>query len=223
VTSVRNRKAAEAGCYQVARGHYSKEHQKLRARGSGGEELRKAGLRSFGLAVLLLGLACGTALAQVSLSIVPGCVECCPLEGLDPCPDYATSVTGRGWEPNEPLILALTGPGPAGPFGTGFFGADDEGRLEVELVFLCENPWLAEDEATAHFKGSYWWIHPDWEPADYGQWRLEVTGQAGSVAGWFLFAEDCSAAEFVPEPATLVLLGGGLLGLACYGGLRPRG
>jgi hypothetical protein len=185
--------------------------------------VRKGGLRSVGLAVLLLGLACGTAFAQVSLSIVPGCVECCPLEGLDPCPGYAASVRSRGWKPHEPLILVLTGPGPAGPFGTGFFGADDEGRLKLGLIFLCENPWLADEEATADFQGSYWWVHPEWKPADYGQWCLEVRGESGSVTGRFLFAEDCSAAEFVPEPATVILLGGGLLGLAGYSGLRRRG
>ncbi len=185
--------------------------------------MRNAGLRSVGLAVVLLALACGTAFAQVSLNIVPGCVECCPLEELGPCPDYAAFATSRGWEPNERLTLVLTGPGPAGPFGTGFFGADEQGRFELQLIFLCENPWLAEDEVTAQVKARYWWIHPEWRPADYGQWHLDVSGESGSVTGRFLFADDCSAAEFVPEPASLILLGAGLAGLACYGGLRRRG
>jgi len=185
--------------------------------------VRKAGLRSVGLAVVLLALACGTAFAQVSLSIVPGCIECCPLEGLRPCPDYAAFIKSRGWEPYEWLILVLTGPGPAGPFGTGFFAADDQGRLDLQLIFLCENPWLTEDEVTAQDKAGYWWIHPDWRPADYGQWRLDVTGESGGVTGRFLFADDCSGSEFVPEPASLILLGAGLVGLACYGGLRRRG
>jgi hypothetical protein len=185
--------------------------------------VRRAGRRSVWLAVVLLALACGTAFAQPNLSIEPGCIECCPLEGLGPCPGYAASVTATGWDPGEGLELVLTGPGPAGPFGTGFLSADESGRLEVELIFLCQNPWLPGEEAAARFKDSYWWVHPDWTPADYGPWRLEVSGASGSLVEHFLYAEDCAAAEFVPEPATFVLLGCGLMGLACYAGLRPRG
>jgi hypothetical protein len=125
-------------------------------------------------------------------------------------------VTSRGWEPDERLILVLTGPGPAGPFGTGFLGADDEGRLELQLIFLCQNPWLAEGEATAQSVEKYWWIHPEWRPGDYGPWRLQVSGDSGGVQGDFLFAEDCVAAEFVPEPGSLLLLGSGMAGLAAY-------
>jgi hypothetical protein len=103
------------------------------------------------------------------------------------------------------------------------FDADEQGRLELQLIFLCENPWLTEDEVAARAGDRYWWIHPEWTPGDYGQWRLDISGESGSVSGRFLFADDCSAAEFVPEPASLILLGAGLAGLACYGGLRRRG
>jgi hypothetical protein len=189
----------------------------------GGAAVRSAGQRSVSLAAVLLALTCGTAFALPNLSIEPECIECCPLEGLDACPGYEVLVTTTGWEPRERPILVLTGPGPAGPFGTGFFYADDSGRLSVRLVFLCESPWQADEEAAALFEGKYWWIHPEWTAADYGQWRLEVRGVSGGLAGHFLYAEDCAAAEFVPEPATFVLLGCGLTGLACYAGLRPRG
>jgi len=173
-------------------------------------------LRSVWLAAILVLLTCGTALAQLSLSIQPGCIECCPLEGLGPCPGYTAFVTSRGWQPDERLILVLTGPGPAGPFGTGFLSADDEGRLELQLIFLCQNPWLAEDEATVQSVEKYWWIHPEWRPGDYGPWHLQVLGNSGEVQGDFLFAEDCVAAEFVPEPGSLLLLGSGMAVLAGY-------
>jgi len=174
------------------------------------------------VAAVLLLLTWGAVLAQLRLSIQPTCIECCPLEGLGPCPGYTAWVTSTGWRPDEGLILVLRGPGPAGPFGTGFLGADDEGRLELQLIFLCENPWLAKDEATVHAGEKYWWIHPEWKPGDYGQWHLEVRGGSGALGGDLLFAEDCEAAEFVPEPGSLLLLGSGVVGLAVYLAHRAR-
>ena len=184
--------------------------------------MKQAQVRSVCLAIVLLALAAATAFAQLTLRFEPQCIECCPLEGLGPCPGFAAVVAGEGWEPGERLVLILTGPGPAGPFGTGFLSADDTGRLEVQLIFLCENPWLAGEEATARFVDGYWWIHPDWQPQDHGRWRLEVSGDSGSVAGNFLFAEDCAAEEFVPEPGTILLLGTGVAGAAAYASLRLR-
>jgi hypothetical protein len=180
-------------------------------------------VRSIFLTLILFLLAAGTAFAQLSLVIEPSCVECCPLENLGPCPGFTTGVVGKGWQANERLVLVLRGPGPAGPFGTGFFSADDTGGLEAQLIFFCENPWVAAEGRPAQLSDGYWWIHPDWRPQDYGLWNLEVRGDSGSTAASFLFAEDCAAAEFVPEPGTAMLVATGVAGAAAYATLRLRG
>ena len=108
-----------------------RETRQVEKRRQEGEEVGKTRLKSVWLALVLLALACGTAFAQLDLSIEPGCIECCPLPWLEPCPEYAAFVVSRGWEPDERLIQVLTGPGPAGPFGTGMLSADDRGRLDL--------------------------------------------------------------------------------------------
>jgi hypothetical protein len=51
--------------------------------------------------------------------------------------------------------------------------------------------------------------------------QIEVIGDCGSIAWGALAIEPCQE-DFVPEPGSMMLLGGGLMGLAGYAALRRR-
>jgi hypothetical protein len=57
-----------------------------------------------------------------------------------------------------------------------------------------------------------------------GEWRFRLTGDTSGRVGEVsvLVAEDCAAAEFVPEAGTMLLVSTGLAGMVGYAALRLR-
>ena len=119
-------------------------------------------------------------------------------------------------------------------------------RDEIRFLSLYSSGWLDNELITIDewkdgqhvdtcpscggaFEGVF--NHPVWRDvpcseggAVLGEWRFRLTGDTSGRVGevTLLVAEECAVSEFVPEAGTVLLMGSGLLGLACYATLRPR-
>jgi hypothetical protein len=177
------------------------------------------------LALLLAG---GVALAQgLSITVDPACIECwngAPGPDVDPPEAFIAEFVATGFDPD--------------PFYTC-------GRMSAEGEIMFEFCGRAPEGGTsrAYLSAScpeyanrvlLWMDQVEGAPTDYdlvfGDWSFRVWQENrshvvtnGPVTAHLQIARSCEqAAEFVPEPGTIALLGTGLAGLAGYATLRWR-
>jgi hypothetical protein len=184
----------------------------------------KGTLLGLSLAVLLVG---GSALAQgLSITADQDCFECWPrTSGWPPPDDHVVELTVSGQDVADLLCVRTTMP--SGEHEQACGTPADASPCTIQQAIECQTMGVdLYSDCWAYTADA---LGGDVAPSQefYGEWvwRLwqEDDGMvtAGPVYATFTFAEVCEE-EFVPEPASVLLLGSGLAGLAGYATLRWR-
>jgi hypothetical protein len=180
-----------------------------------------------GVSVALL-LAGGVAMAaSLKVTADQPCVECNPYvfdanaATIEPPPEYVVEFTISNIQLHTRICDSMTTP--AGPLWERDCWEDPDATEETWPFYAppCQggDRIIGRDGLEVE---NFYPIEDLYGKWTYRVWQEEDSTEIASAETSFLFAEDCAAATFVPEPGTIALLGSGLAGLAGYAALRWR-